>query len=399
MITQVRAARPAIILGGKDYYNQLAPYLLNLVYEDNCDGEKADDLQFQLADRDRKFINEWMPDLGTTLDVQIICERWFSPNASNLMLDCGSFWIDEVEFDLPQHTVSVKACSLPTTAHLKKNNEVRHWEETDLQKIIAQISQDNGLDPPLWLSKYLPKYKNIEQNNESALSFIKKRAQEAKLAIKVHRNQIVVFDEEDYEAKLESFTVVYGTAQPEGVRSQIFHMESAQFVVKNMDTQNMATVSHLNPDTGKNTQGVFTGEGTTGQTSPTRSSLLGGGSQKWKQHVPINPEQGESEDEGEDGEDGGGGVTLFTEGAVSTWTDNTPGGMRRAKAVVRDANKDRVRGVIKMGLGNPLIAAGSTCEVVGCGQFDGKWFVESCQHELAEMYDTTLKVRRCLTGY
>jgi hypothetical protein len=397
MITQVRAARPAIILGGKDYYSQLAPYLLNLIYQDNCDGEKADDLQFQLADRDRKFINEWMPDLGTTLDVQIIAERWFAPNASPLILDCGSFWIDEVEFDLPQHTVSVKACSLPTTAHLKVNNEARHWEQTDLLKIVTQISQENGLDAPIWESKYLPQYANVEQNNESALSFIKKRAQEAKLAIKVHRNRIVVFDEEDYEAKLQDFEVIYGQAAAAGGKS--FRMEAAQFMVKNMDTQHMATVSHLNPDTGKNTQGVFTGEGTTGQTSPSRSSLLGGGQTNWKQHVPMNPEQGENGDgEGENG-DGEGELVLLTEGGVSAWNDNTPGGMRKAKAVVRDANKDRVRGIIKMGLGNPLVAAGSTCNVVGCGQFDGKWFVESVQHELAEMYNTTLNVRRCLTGY
>ena len=84
MLGQARSARPAIVLNGTDYYDQLAPYLLDLSYTDNCDGEKADDLQFKLADRDRRFINEWMPDIGVFIDVSVLAERWFAPNAPPL---------------------------------------------------------------------------------------------------------------------------------------------------------------------------------------------------------------------------------------------------------------------------------------------------------------------------
>jgi len=44
MIVQVRAARPSIMMDGKDWYGELAPYLVSMTYEDNCDGKKADDL-------------------------------------------------------------------------------------------------------------------------------------------------------------------------------------------------------------------------------------------------------------------------------------------------------------------------------------------------------------------
>jgi phage protein D len=101
MIVQVRAARPSITLDGQDYYKALAPYLLTFSYTDNCDGKKGDDLSIELADRDKRFINDWMPKKGAFIDAGIVAERWFMPYASDLELDCGRFWIDSIEFELP----------------------------------------------------------------------------------------------------------------------------------------------------------------------------------------------------------------------------------------------------------------------------------------------------------
>src|SRR5262245_61616489 len=166
MITQVRVARPEIILNGEDYYSSLAPYFLNMTYTDNCDGEKADDLQLQLADRDRRFINDWMPDPGVFMDVSILCERWFAPNAATLKMDCGRFWIDTVDFELPQHTVSIKASSIPTDQRIKGGNETRGWEDTSLEDITNQIASENGMLVD-WQANYNPKYKRTEQTEES----------------------------------------------------------------------------------------------------------------------------------------------------------------------------------------------------------------------------------------
>jgi hypothetical protein len=37
--------------------------------------------------------------------------------------------------------------------------------------------------------------------------------------------------------------------------------------------------------------------------------------------------------------------------------------------------------------------------LVGCGQFDGKWFVETAHHKVAPEYTTELQIRKCLQGY
>jgi hypothetical protein len=387
MIGQVRACRPAIILNGQDFYGQLAPYLLSLSYTDNSDGKKADDLQFQLADRDKRFISDWMPDKGVYVDVSIICERWFSLNAPPLSLDCGRFWIDSIDFELPQSTVSVKATSIPTTAHCKSSDETRGWENSTLKDISQQIAGENGMELD-WQSDVNPKYARVEQTEETALGFLQKRAGEAKLAIKVHRNKIVVFDEQKLEEAEPQFQVVYGNGLPSG-GLPIYRMSSGHFATKLTDATKAATVSHVNPRTGTLTKQKYSASGDEPDDT---------------YNEKVNDDPGYSPDEDSGAEDGGGdGGLRSARDSADSYNDDAGGasdsGQRRAKAEVRDKNKEKDTASIALSIGNPLIAAGMTFNLVGVGQFDGKYFVQSANHDVGEMYETKLTVRKCLQGY
>jgi phage protein D len=387
MITPVRTARPSIILNGQDFFLALAPYFLNLSYTDNSDGEKADDLQIQLADRDRRFINDWMPDKGVYVDVEILCERWFAPNSAMLKLDCGRFWIDSIDFELPQHTVSIKASSIPTDNHIKASDETRGWEGSDLKTIAEQIAGENKMEVQ-WESEVNPKYKRIEQTEESGLGFLKKRANDAKLAIKVCRNKLIFFDEQTYEEAEPSFTLVYGNAMGGGAT---FRMSGGHFATKMNDTKKGATVSYVNPETGRLTKEKF---------------------KAGDDDVDEDREDNQNDNaDFEPDESGGGGVLVRTGFAQQNWDDVDPGhnagkgaggasaGQRKAKSIVRDANKDKETASVELSIGNPLVAAGQTLLLQGVGQFDGKWFIESAQHTVGPQYTTNLNIRRCLEGY
>ena len=248
MIGQVRTARPAIILDGKDYYSSLAPYLVSFAYEDNSDGKKADDLSFELADRDGKFIGSWMPEKGAFLDAQIICENWFAPGFGGLSLDCGRFWIDSIDFELPDHKVSVKATSLPTNVRLKGSKETRGWEKTSLQDIANQIAGENDMTVD-WQADTNPRYKRTEMHDESSLAFLMQRARDAKLAIKIHRNKIVIFSEQKLEEAEPAFTLLYGNTAP-GAGGQTYRMSAGHFSSKITDTTKKAKVSATDPESG-----------------------------------------------------------------------------------------------------------------------------------------------------
>jgi uncharacterized protein len=380
MITQVRLARPSIILNGQDYYSALEPYFLDLTYTDNSDGEKADDLQLQLADRDRRFISDWRPEKGVYMDVSIICERWFAPNAATLSLDCGRFWIDTIDFEMPQHTVSIKASSLPTDEHLKSGKETRGWENSNLKDIATQIAGENKMEVD-WQCELNPKYKRVEQDGENGLRFLKHRANDAKLAIKVCRNKLIFFDEEKLESEEPKFILAYGNA------TGTYRMTGGHFATKITDTKKKAKVKYVNPQTGKlNEEEARAGDEDVSEDREDNENV----------NPDIDPDEGDG---------GGSGLFAGAGEGLSDWKDSdtkssgSAAGQRKAKSILRDANKEKETASVELSIGNPLIAAGQTFQLVGVGQFDGKWFIESAAHKVAPMYETTLSIRRCLEGY
>jgi Bacteriophage probable baseplate hub protein len=385
MLAQARTARPTIVLNGSDYFSKLAPYFLSLIYTDNCDGVKADDLQLMLADRDNRFISDWMPDKGTFIEVSIIAERWFAPLASALSLDCGRFWIDEIEFQLPQHTVSIKGCSIPTDAHIKASKNTRGWEDTTLQDIANQIAKENKMTVD-WQADYNPRYDRVEQVSQSSLAFLQERADDAKLAIKVHRGKIIVFDEQQFEDAGPRFTIVYGNK----VGSGEYQMKGGKFVTRLTDTMKTAQVSHTSVELGELIKGDYSAPDEDLEGSHTNH---------------INENVDSADDIGASNGDGGGGTDIPTDegggliGGLEGGSGGSTASDRKARAEVRKANRHKEQGTIAMSIGNPLIAAGQTFTLKGVGKYDGKWFIESALHEVGPMYTTTLGVRRCLKGY
>jgi phage protein D len=403
MIFQVRTARPSIVMNGTDFFQKLAPYFLNLSYTDNCDGERADDLQMQLADRDNRFISDWMPDKGAFIDVGIIAERWFAPNAAALRLDCGRFWLDEIEFELPQHTVSIKGSSIPTDGHIKAANETRGWDKTTLQQIANQIATENKLTVD-WQGEFDPKYSRVEQTEQSGLEFLKQRAKDAKLCIKMYRGKMIFLDEQKLEEAAPAFQVIYGEGMPGGALqalgalaplaaggslptgARVYRMAGGKFTTKLIDTAKKATVSYAALPNGK----VSTGEHIDGDEKAVDD---------W--HTNIN-QSTDCEDEDEDGEgdgEGNGGGTAREAQPISQWNQPSASSTVLAKSKLRDKNKDRFHAEIELSIGNPLVAAGQVFTLQGMGKYDGNWFVESVQHKLAPTYTTTLQARACLKGF
>lgn len=379
MIAQVRAAHPEIIVGGQDYYHALAPYFMSMTYEDSCDGMKADDLHIVLADRDHKFISSWAPSKGATLEAAIVAERWFAPNASALRLDCGKFWIDTIEFTLPDSKVLIKATSIPTDVRIKASTETRGWEQTTLQDVTAQIGGENKLMID-WQAMVNPRYKRVEQVEESGLGFLQKKANDAKLAIKVCRDKLIVFDEQQLEEKPAAFTLLYGNMPVQG--GACYRLAGAHFVTQIMDTAQKAKILAMSAETANIKSGEWA----------TTDSAGGDGEGGDTEGDKVNYDT-----DGEENEDGEG--EFRDENLSGNWETTDSLSALKAKSLLRDKNKKKDQCRLQLGIGNPLVAAGQTFNLVGVGQFDGKWFIECARHTVGPQYETELDVRRCLEGY
>ena len=407
MITQVRTARPSIVLGGQDYYGQLAPYLLRFEYTDSCDGAKTDDCQFHLADRDRKFINEWMPAPGATFDASIICERWFAPYAATLSLPCGTFYIDSVEFDLPAHTVSVKANAIPNDTHGKVSNETKGWPPqgtgTSLQEIAQKIADQNHLKLN-WLATNNPQYDRVEQVEQSAFQFLKRHAEDAKMEIKVAKNQLIVYDPLTMDQAGPSFTLVYGDAQAVG-DTTIYRMSGGRFRLQVTDLTASTVISNTDIGDGMTTTKEFDAN----QLLPTETGGTGGSAGGGQQSIPGMPSawkdnQNWNVDVKKSGNGGSSPApNVVGEGDLENYSSQdeaaADGALTKAQAKTREKNRRQYESDVILAMGNPLVAAGMTFMLVGCGQFDGKWFIESAHHTVGPTYETSLHIRRTLDGY
>lgn len=397
-------------MNGTDWYQALSPYLVSMEYEDNSDGKKADDLNIELADRDGKFISDWMPDKGAFFDAGIVTDQWFAPGMAGLKLDCGRFWIDTIEFSLPENKVSVKATSIPTDVRIKGSRHSRGWEKTSLQDIANQIAGENKMSLD-WQADNNPRYIRTEQHEESPLSFLMKRCNNAKLAIKIHRQKIVIFDEQKLEEQEAKFTLLFGNTSP-GMGMTCYRMAGAHFSTKLTDTCKKAKVSHTSVETGETTTGEHTVEA--GEvTSPGRGGFIsglgttsgastpsGGSSSDDDENDDKSSEDTDGDDEeGGDGNGGNGNGSTRAENAEGLETQSGANDTLKAKSNARDKNKKANQASIDLSIGNPLIAAGQTFNLKGCGQFDGKWFIESAHHTVGPEYNTKLTIRRCLTGY
>jgi hypothetical protein len=183
-------------------------------------------------------------------------------------------------------------------------------------------------------------------------------------------------------------------------------MAAGHFVSRLTDTTKKSTVSHVNPETGKVHKGIATDAGYSappaalaGSSSiPGGVSVSGGGAQSSEDETAdqncADPDSADDQGNGT----GGNGSTRDTPSASGLESQSGDSATVFAKSKVRNKNKEKDKAKVQLSIGNPLVAAGMTFNLLGCGQFDGKYFIEAAHHTVGPEYKTELTVRRCLKG-
>lgn len=413
MITKVREARPQIMIGGTDYYSALAPNLLAFEYTDSCDGEKSDEISIELADPTGEFIGASHPQKGAYFDASIMTIFWdaFAPP---VVLECGRFYIDSVSFSGPPGKLTIKANSVPTDAKVKNRNSTRAWEQTTLKDVADKVAGENQMTV-LWESEPSPQFKRLEQKEQTDLAFLRQKAKDVGLSIKISKRKIIFWDEQTYEEKPPSFTLVADVNKFQGLAVKHYSF-STQFT----DTAKSCKCEYVNPETGALTSEEFVDQ------DP----------DNWAGQLIVNENPGYEWDdpEGDGGEKFAERVAVGVEAVAAQaapradgdfnyvgwdYKQDSPGAnkgkgkggrkaaKRKAKKALRDKNKEKTKAGdkskqwgIDLAIGNATIAAGQTCEVKGFGFYDGKYFVVSARHRVGSGgYETSLSIRKCLNGY
>lgn len=192
----VRRASVDISYNGVSVTEPLAGYQLSVKYSDPASGQ-ADSLDISIHDRERKWINEWLPSDGDTLTAAITATDAERTN----YLPCGTFGLDKAEFSGWPVSGTLSGVSVPVDSSFRSTERTKLWESVTLQEIGKEIATRAGIslvwdvaDAPFVLQ-------SVEQSQKTDCDFYMSLCETYGLAMKVYSGKIVVYDREAYKAK------------------------------------------------------------------------------------------------------------------------------------------------------------------------------------------------------
>ena len=166
----------------KDITADIAPFLLELTYTDNLEGE-SDTLDVRLEDVDGRWVSAWYPNQGDKLQAQGGYE-------GRPLLRMGEFEIDEIELDGPPDVVAIKAVSAGVKRSVRTRNG-RAYEHTTLAAIAADVARRNDLQVTGKIESIA--IQRATQVFETDLAFLRRIADEYGYSFNVRAKQLVFF--------------------------------------------------------------------------------------------------------------------------------------------------------------------------------------------------------------
>ena len=319
-------ANVKIIYEGKDITRDLSPFLTAFTFTDNS-GSKADDISLTLQDKDSLWLNEWTPSKADTISADIISD--------NVTLHCGEFHVDQIDYSLPPHTLTIKAVSVSVSGKARYEKHNKAWENITLSAIANDIANQNDLTLFYDAADY--DIERREQIHMADLPFIESLCSSFGLNVKVSDGKLIVYSESDYEAHDSVSTI---TPESNGLLSAKFTSKSAKIFRK----------------------------------------------ARVKYHHPVKNEtyEAEYEDENEEGSE--------EDLEIYTHVDSQAQAESVAKESLAKNNSKEITANITM-TGSPDFLAGTNITLSGFGMFSGKYSAETVTHNLSSGWTVSLSLK------
>lgn len=356
-----RRAWLIVTYNGKDISESLAQYVLSFSYTDNLTGQ-VDDISITLEDRAELWEADWMPERGATLDITICTYNWSDLYSEEQDLQLGKFEIDELEVSSAPNVVTIKAVaiSISDDSTLRSTLRSHTWENISVQKAANDIAWQNGMKLQ-WYCDDNPNIDKLEQNDESDLDVLQKICDDAGFALKVTTDTIIIFDVEKFEK--------------EDVYAEYYHPGTTILNIVENQSKPVQTDALLNYSFKAKIRDVY------------KKCHVKYAKDKDKSVIEstfVAPDKKEKE-----------GATLEVHQQVSSQAEAD----RLAKKKLREKNCEEFTGSFSSD-GNMGLCAGETIEMLGFGNFSGKYIITQAKHDISSSgFTSSVEIRKCLDGY
>ena len=327
----VRTPQWVLIFDGVDITTDVSHMVLAISYVDRL-GEASGEVEVELEDHAKRWQGPWYPGLGNILSLQI-------GYRGEALLDCGSFQVDELEFDGPPDVMRLRCLAAYITAQMRTPNTVA-YENQSVVEIAGQIASKYGLSlvaaPSVLESDVV--FARVTQRRETDLGFLKRLAIEHNFDFTVRGTQMVFYA----RAALEAVVPLVAITRPDTTRFS--------FRNRTRRIYGGAAVSYFNPDTKQLIAQTVTAENPTATTDTLK---------------------------------------------IVARSENGQQALVKAQAALHLHNMVFVDASIE-GPGNVMLVAGNQVEIAGWGALDGAYLIETARHRLtrASGYTTSIAARR-----
>lgn len=153
-----------ITYNGKNISKDVSPYLISFTYNDKTEGA-SDEITLEFEDSELLWINGWYPSKKDKIKARI--------GYNGSWLDCGTFEVDDIEFDGPPDVLKIRALGAGVSTSTRTKNS-RSFENLTLKQVVDKVAQANGLT----VEGTIPdvKFKNLRQYRQHDLTFLRKVA-------------------------------------------------------------------------------------------------------------------------------------------------------------------------------------------------------------------------------
>lgn len=310
----------------KNITKDVSAYVLSLEYSDFEHGQ-SDEITITFEDAEKLWQNAWIPSKGDTLRVFIGYE-------GEKLLNCGLFEIDEIEYDSPPDTLTVKAIAASITKPLREA-ESKGYENKTLKQIAQEIAQKHNLTLVGNIDDI--KIERITQNQETDLAFLKRIAEEYGYIFKI-ADETLVFYKTEKLVNAKTAKIIYKN-----------EITSINLREKTSRLYKAVSVTYKNPKTGKIVSASVKNE-----------NCIKGDTLK-----------------------------------LDLRCENKQQAILKAKAAL-DKGNNTIEGSIQI-VGTPYLVAGINVEIKDIGYFSGKYHVKEAKHIINKYsgYTTNLEVASC----
>ncbi|MEK3955303.1 phage late control D family protein [Psychrobacillus sp. FSL K6-1464] len=336
-----RRAYVEVTYQGVDITTDLNKDLISFTFTDNASGE-ADDISISISDTTHKWINNWKFEQGDTLKANIVTINW-RKDGEKKRLPCGSFMVDEPEYSGRPSVVNLKGISTPANSNFMHTKRSKAWKNVSIKALGTEIANRYGMKL-FFDSKTNPILKKKEQSDTSDAAFFQQVCEDEGFAFKVTDQQLIVFNEKEYEDKktVATFKEDDCTVIGYSFKPTLTDTGYAGVSLSYFDSQKKKLIQYL-----------FS----TKEIDPKKDKVY----------------------------------------KINKRVSNLEEAKRLAQSTLRKKNKKQLTATLEL-VGDTRILASCTIELKGFGSFSGKYYVDKASHSLAG-FKTTLELHRILGGY